>query len=147
MHSEFAPSSPHSPAAPLGTRYLHNFVRRFALFQQPLAARLERTRRADADTLAAEDAGRVRHGLVEESADLRLEAAAIEVERKGILCILGSHLHATPAEHAFGVIAHIHGIVIDQRWVASLGSREAIVIDAIVVHLHLNLWRFREIDG
>jgi hypothetical protein len=108
---------------------------------------IERAGGADADALAAKHASRFRHRLVKEGGDTGVEAAPFEVERIGILRIIGAHLNAAPAQNAFGIIAEIHRVVVKHRILAALGTRKARCVGAISVDKLLNLRRLREIHG
>src|SRR5579859_6037642 len=69
---------------------LHDLIWRLAGLQQELALGLEGAGGADADALAAEDAGGFGQGPAEEGADLGLEAAAFEVDGVGVLGVVGA---------------------------------------------------------
>ena len=92
------------PLAP-PPRLPENVVGIDPLLQQKLPLGLEGVRRADADALAAEDAGGVHHAVAHEGADQCVEAAAVEVQRKGVLRVFGANLYTAPAVDALVVVA------------------------------------------
>src|SRR5688572_25723126 len=104
-------------------RHRHNLIWHQSLLEQVLTLGLEGAGGADTYALAAEDAARFGQGLVEERADLGLEAAALEVDGVGVLGIVGAHLDAAPAQDALGVVADEHRVVVEHERLAALGRR------------------------
>src|SRR5512141_792988 len=65
------------------------FLRAHALLQKIFTLWLQRASGANAYTLPTEHAGSGRNGSIEEGADLRLVTAAVEVQSKSVLGIVG----------------------------------------------------------
>src|SRR5206468_8398876 len=77
-----------------------------------LALEHEGAGRADADAVAAVDAGRVGQRHVGLGGDARVETAAGHGDRERVLGVDAARLHALVAEHALRVVAHVE-IVVD----------------------------------
>lgn len=105
-----------------------------AFFVEGLTFGFECASGADADALAAEDAGCVGHCFVLEGGDGCVEATAIEVERVGELCVVGTNLDATPAVDALVVVTDVEGVVVHNFYFASLAAFVAVCVCAVDVH-------------
>jgi hypothetical protein len=101
-------------AAAFRSSYLHDVVRGMPVLQQPGAFGLKRSGGANANALAAEDAGS-RAWMIIKRGDGGVKPTSRKVNRMGVLGILCAYLHAAPAQYAFVVIAYKHGVVIQHR--------------------------------
>src|SRR3990172_4602267 len=124
-----------------------NFIRGQALLEQPLAFGFEGAGGADAHALPAEHTGGGGHGLVKERADLGFETAPGEVDGVGVLGVLGAHLHAAPAQHALGVIADVHRVIIQQGRLPAFYARKTPAVRPVIGDKSLYLGGFAEIDS
>ena len=99
----------------------------FAMFPDAFLSRVELfviwvfVTRADADAVAAVDAGRIGQGDCVLGGDAGVEAAPGHGDGKGVLRLVPACLHALVAKHAFGVVAHIEGVVHLDRLGDTLG--------------------------
>src|SRR3990172_3709309 len=104
---------------------LHDLVGGQVLFKEPLPLRFQRPTGANTHALPAKNAGCLQHWSFEEGADLGFETAPHKIDGVSILSVFCAHLDTAPAQHAFAVIPHIHGVIVDEWDVAHLRLGEA----------------------